>query len=105
MIVPKLKEFKSVTNWSASKLIVYVLTNYNTTLEQDLERIYILRELGYDPDVRIYEKYSLPSGHILTKLQRYVNSRRIFKTVDKFEDYAYLTESQKEYVKGLKISC
>lgn len=31
------------------RLGVYVLTNYNSTREQDLERVYFLRELGYDP--------------------------------------------------------
>lgn len=103
IIIPKFKAFKKVTGWHRSKLIVYVLTNYNTTLEQDLERIYILRDLGYSPDVRIYEKYNLPKGHILIKLQRYVNSPPIFNTVKRFEDYENLTQEQREYVKGLNV--
>ena len=102
-IIPKFKAFKKVTGWHRSKLIVYVLTNYNTTLKQDLERIYTLRDLGYSPDVRIYEKYSLPKFHILAKLQRYVNSPPIFNTVQKFEDYERLSDEQREYVKSLKL--
>lgn len=47
MIVPKFKAFKEYTGWDKRKMIVYVLTNYNTTHEQDLERIYTLRDLGY----------------------------------------------------------
>lgn len=103
MIIPRFKAFKEVTGWHRSKLIVYVLTNYNTTLEQDLERIYTLKSLGYSPDVRIYEKYNLPDGHILRKLQRYVNSPQIFFTTERFEQYMRLTEEQREYVKGLNL--
>lgn len=103
MILPKLQYFKGITGWHRSKLVVYVLTNYDTTLEQDLERIYTLKRLGYSPDVRIYEKYRLPEYHILKKLQRYVNSPMIFNTVDRFEDYERLTEQQRNYVKGLHV--
>lgn len=103
MIVPKFKTFQEVTGWGRSKLIVYVLTNFDTTLEHDLERIYTLRELGYSPDVRIYEKYSLPKGHILIKLQRYVNSQMIFNSIQRFEEYENLTPEQREYVKGLNV--
>ena len=103
MIVPRFKDFQEVTGWHRSKMIVYVLTNYNTTLAQDLERVYTLRELGYSPDVRIYEKYSLPKHHILAKLQRYVNSPPIFNTVKRFEDCERLTDEQREYVRSLGI--
>ena len=103
LILPKLKYFKAITEWHRSKLPVYVLTNYNTTLEQDLERVYTLRELGYSPDVRIYEKYRLPENHLLKLLQRYVNYRPLFNTVDRFEDYDRLSNDQKEYVRGLGL--
>ena len=104
MIIPRFKFFKEITGWGRQKLIVYCLTNYNTTIEQDLERVYLLRDLGYSPDVRIYEKYNLPKGDIHIKLQRYVNSQPIFNTVKRFEDYEKLTSEQREYVKGLKIN-
>lgn len=87
MIVPKFKAFKEITGWDKRKLIVYVLTNFNTTHEQDLERIYTLRDLGYWPDVRIYEKYKLPKGHETLRLQRWVNMRAIFEKIPRFEDY------------------
>lgn len=65
--------------------IVYVLTNYNSTMEENLYRIYTLRDLGYDPDVRIYDKPHAPKE--IRDLQRWCNNRIIFKTVKKFEDY------------------
>lgn len=103
MILPKLEYFKHITEWHRSKLVVYVLTNYDTTLAQDLERVYTLRELGYSPDVRIYEKYKLSKYDILVKLQRYVNSPMIFNTVDRFEDYERLTDDQREEVRELSL--
>lgn len=87
MIVPRFKEFKKITGWDKRKLPVYVLTNFNTTLEQDLERIYILRELGYWPYVMVYEKEKLPKGHVIRRLQRWVNMRAVFESVPLFEDY------------------
>lgn len=86
-IVPKLKAFKEITGWNKRKMTVYVLTNFNTTHEQDLERIYTLRDLGYWPYVMIYEKDKLPKEHITRKLQRWVNSRFIFEAVPNFADY------------------
>lgn len=65
--------------------VVYVLTNYNSTLEEDLYRIYTLRELGYSPYVMIYQKENAPKE--IKHLQRWVNCRWIFRTVNKFEDY------------------
>lgn len=87
MIVPKFKTFKEITQWDKRKLAVYVLTNFNTTLEQDLERIYTLRDLGYWPYVMIYEKEKLPPKHTLRRLQRWVNMRAVFEKIPKFEDY------------------
>ena len=68
-------------------MTVYCLCNFNTTFEQDLERIYTLRNLGYSPYVMLYEKEKLPVCHKLRQLQRYVNSRVIFRSCDNFEDY------------------
>ena len=67
------------------KKTVYVLTNFNSTMEQNLYRIYKLRDLGYDPYVMIYNKPSSPKEVRL--LQRWVNNKIIFKTVRNFEDY------------------
>lgn len=87
IVVPKFKRFKEITEWDKRKLGVYVLTNFNTTFEQDLERVYTLRDLGYNPYVMIYDKQNVPRGHKLRRLQRWVNSRVAFSAVEKFEDF------------------
>lgn len=66
---------------------VYVLVNFNSTMEENLHRIYTLRDLGYDPYVMIYDKANLPRKHELRRLQRWCNNRWIFKSCERFEDY------------------
>lgn len=39
---------------------VYVLCNYNSTLEDDLYRIETLKKLGFSPYVMIYNKPEAP---------------------------------------------
>lgn len=87
IVVPKLKMFKELTGLDHRKLIVYVLCNFDTTIEQDLDRVYKLRELGYDPYVMIFNKQGTNARDEVRRLQRWVNNRRIFKTVGRFEDY------------------
>jgi len=41
--VPKFKAFQEIVGWDYRKMGVYVLCNFDTTLDQDLERIYTLR--------------------------------------------------------------
>lgn len=86
-IIPKFEMFKRKTGWNYRKMSVYVLCGFDTTLEQDLERIYTLRDLGYSPYVMIYDKYRLRRRDNLKRLQRWVNSRFAFAAVEKFEDY------------------
>ncbi|MDE7331231.1 MAG: radical SAM protein [Lachnospiraceae bacterium] len=86
-IIPRFKEFKQITQWDKRKLTVYVLTNFNTTIEQDLERIYILRDLGYWPYVMIYGKEHTRPGDTVRRMQRWVNMRAVFESVKRFEDY------------------
>ena len=64
---------------------VYCLTNFGSTMEEDLYRIYTLRDLGYDPYVMIYDKPHAPREVRL--LQRWCNNRIIFKSCPRFEDY------------------
>lgn len=64
---------------------VYVLTNYGSTHEQDLYRIYTLRDMGYDPYVMVYDKPTAP--YETRQLQRWVNNKRLFHTVKDFRDY------------------
>lgn len=87
LILPKFSEFKRITDFNKRKLIVYVLCNFNTTIEQDLERIYTLRDLGYHPYVMLYNKDSIPKGHELRKMQRWVNNRFIFGKIETFDEY------------------
>lgn len=87
IIVPKLKMFKEITQIDIRKLIVFVLCNFDTTIEQDLERIYTLRDLGYWAYVMLYDKEHIPKNSKLRKMARWVNMRSVFATVPKFEDY------------------
>lgn len=64
---------------------VYCLTNFNSTMEENLYRIYTLRELGYDPYVMIYDKPNAPKE--IKRLQRWVNNKIIFRATKKFEDF------------------
>lgn len=68
-------------------MTVYVLTNYDTAIEQDLERIYTLRDLGYHPYVMIYRKEHTKPTDIVRRMQRWVNAKAIFTKIKKFEDY------------------
>lgn len=102
IVVPKLKAFKNITGWGRSKLTVYCLTNFDTTIDQDLERVYTLRDLGYSPYVMIYNKNNLPKTHILRKLQRYVNAPMIFNSVKSFDDYNTQAKERIETWDGLE---
>lgn len=63
---------------------VYILTNYNTTPEQDWYRVRKVKELGYTPYVMIYQKGT--HSQFLTDLARWTNNMYIqFST--NFEDY------------------
>ena len=63
---------------------VYVLTNFDTTHEEDIYRVKKLEELGYCPDIRIYRKSTAPQ--ITRDLQRWANNRFIYRST-KWEDY------------------
>ena len=76
-IIPQFRAFKEITGWDKRKMGVYVLTNYNSTHEEDLERIYTLRDMGYWPYVMVYDKNKLSRGHITRKLQRWCNMRAV----------------------------
>ena len=81
----KLKKHRNSFRFSGRDMRVYVLTNFNTTHEQDLDRIMRLRELDYDPYVMIFNKHLAPK--ITRHLQRWVNSKFIWRSIDNFDDY------------------
>lgn len=64
---------------------VYTLVNYDTTMEENLYRIYTLRDMGYDPYVMIYDKPHAPKE--IRRLQRWCNNRAIFKSEPDFYKY------------------
>lgn len=80
----KLKSIRPRLKLDERRLRVYVLTNFNTTHEQDVERVTKLGELGYDPYVMIYDKPSAPK--LTRRLQRWCNSKFIYNSC-KFEEY------------------
>lgn len=87
IVLPKLERFVNVTGWDYHKIVVYILTNFDSTFEQDLERIYAVRDLGVSPYVMIYDKNNLPKHSVYRRLQRWVNRVPIFRSVERFEDY------------------
>lgn len=76
-------EITNVTDYRRRR--VYVLVNYNSSHEQDLYRIYTLRDMGYDPYVMVYEKTTAPP--VTRKLQRWVNNKHFFHAVLDFNDF------------------
>ena len=75
---------KEITGWNRSSTTVYILVNFDTTLEQDLERIELCRTLNWQPFPMIYDKEHADS--IYKQLQRWCNPF-IFWKVEKFEEY------------------
>ena len=65
--------------------MVYCLTNFNSTMEENLYRIYTLRDMGYDPYVMVYDKPHAPKE--IKMLQRWCNNKIIFKSCKRFNDY------------------
>lgn len=65
---------------NSRKRMVYVLVNFNTSLEEDLYRVNVLNELGYEPYIMIYDKPNAPK--IIKKLQRWCNNKWIFHSCE-----------------------
>lgn len=64
---------------------VYCLTNFGSTMEDNLYRIYTLRDMGFNPYVMIYDKPNAPKE--IRDLQRWCNNKFIFRSCDDFRDY------------------
>lgn len=88
-IVPKLKKFKEITGTRDREAIVYMLTNFNSTFEEDLHRVYTIRDIGMTPYVMIYQKETTNITDPVRRLQSWVNNKRIwYKNPNmKFEDF------------------
>lgn len=83
-IVEGLRIFKQICDMPDRNAVVYMLTNFDTSIQEDLYRVNMIKKLGYLPDVRIYRKATAP--RILRDLQRWCNNRYIFRSCD-FMDY------------------
>lgn len=81
--------FERFTEWYRRKncacKVAYVLVNFNSTMEENLYRVYTLRGLGYDPYIMVYDKPHAPTE--VKQLQRWVNNKFIFRKCERFEDY------------------
>ena len=71
--------------FSRAYATVYVLAGYNSTMEENLYRIYTLRDMGYEPFVMVYDKPNAPKE--LKRLQRWCNNKFVFRSCKRFEDY------------------
>lgn len=84
-LAPKFKMWAEKFRRNSNLGMVYCLTNFNSTMEQNLHRIYTLRDMGFDPYVMVYDKPHAPKE--IKRLQRWCNNKIIFKSCPKFEDY------------------
>lgn len=85
LVEAKLKAFKEATGYDHHKVMVYILVNFDTTLDEDLHRIYFCRALDFDPFVMIYDKEHCKP--IYRKLQRWCNNDFVFWSTPRFEEY------------------
>lgn len=87
---------------------VYVLTNYWSTTEEDLKRIYLLKSLGFMPYIMIFNKMKFVDQNgrwkpgvetqftadelrhfkVCQHLQRWCNTRSLIKQIPNFNDYS-----------------
>jgi len=108
-LVSKFQLFKDSGVKNTNSVGVYVLTNYWSTIEEDLMRIYTLRKMGYVPYVMVYDKQKFVNSkgrwlpgieskysveqlrHFKTcqHMQRWTAYRAIIKSCPQFEDYEY----------------
>lgn len=85
VIEPKLRAFREAGfTKDRGRVSVYILCNFDTTLEQDLYRIQLCRELRFAPYPMIYDKEHC--NPIYRKLQRWCNNT-IFWKCPTFEEY------------------
>ena len=83
-IIRGLTVFRSYANLCDRQCKVYILTNYNTTHEEDWYRVKKIMELGFQPDIRIYRKGT--HSRFLTDLARWANLSRLYRSCS-FAEY------------------
>lgn len=84
IIEPKMRLLREKVKWDHHKIVCYILTNFDTTIEEDMYRIQLCRELDIAPYPMIYDKeHAKP---IYRKIQRWCNNF-IFWKCPTFEEY------------------
>lgn len=86
IVEPRLRRFVAETGYNKDrgKVMCYILCNFDTTIEQDIYRIQLCRELKISPYPMIYDKeHAKP---IYKQLQRWCNNF-IFWKCPTFEQY------------------
>ena len=83
LYVDACKRIKGKWNWRNAK--VFCLTNFNTSHEQDMERIKAIQECECQPYVMIYNKPSAPP--ITRRLQMWTNSTMFYAKTKDFMEY------------------
>lgn len=86
IVEPRLRAFKEKTGYDKNRgrVMVYILVNYDTTLEQDFYRIQLCRELNFAPYPMIYDKEH--ADPIYREIQRWCNGW-VFWKVPTFGEY------------------
>ena len=79
-IIPHIE--RMLKHIKAYKIMCYVLIGFNSSKEQDLDRVMKLRKLNIDPFVMPFHK----SDDYEKDFARWVNHKAIFKTVE-WDDY------------------
>lgn len=100
LYVDACKRIKGKWNWRNGK--VFCLTNFDTTHEQDMERIRAIQECECWPYVMIYNKPSAPQ--ITRRLQRWTNSAFAYSSAKTFEEYCKYTYKKPSKEKVVQLS-
>jgi hypothetical protein len=83
-IIRGLNIYKIISGIRTRKTGVYILTNFDTSHEEDVYRVKLVQDAGFMPYIMIYEKDSAPK--ITRHLQRWCNNRIIYHSCT-FNDY------------------
>ena len=80
----------------------YVLVGFDSTIEEDLARLNLLRELGQRAYVQIYSKPDIPRDRRLIAISEWANQRHIYYgyTFEQFINHPDKRSYRKFFVKG-----
>lgn len=70
------------------KGMVYCLTNFNSTMDENLYRINVLRDLGFKPYCMIYNKPNAPLE--IRRLQAWCNNKILMNACPNFDDVRWI---------------